>query len=245
VDLLELIDLLEIDTSVRSPATPIKLVTAGRVAGLAAGSRVIDFGCGCGEALALWTRYLRVSGLGIDRDADFCRRANDRLAREGAAERVQVICADAAAYPFAAGSYDVASCIGASMIWGGFRPTIHRMREAIGADGRLIVGEPYYTQPEVPPELIAYDGRYHTEPELFQISREEGFEVGYVARASEEDWDRYIFGGHAEVEGIQSAADPGERRALRDKLHRWQDMYVCYRRAYQRWAIYVLWAIRG
>jgi hypothetical protein len=156
-----------------------------------------------------------------------------------------VVCADAATYPFAAGSYDVAACVGASMIWGGYRPTIRRMREAIGVDGRLIIGEPTYTRPEVPPELIAYEGQYHTEPELFQIAREEGFEVGYVARASEEEWDRYIFRGHADMRGIQGAADPAERQALREKLHRWQDMYVRYRRAYQRWAIYVLWAVPG
>ena len=65
-------------------------------------------------------------------------------------------------------------------------------------------------------------------------------EVGYVARATVDDWDRYASNCVAEVDEIRAAQDPEERWRRRERLHRWQDMYVHYRRAFQRWAMYVL-----
>jgi len=114
------------------------------------------------------------------------------------------------------------------------------MREAIHEGGKLVVGEVYYTQSDVPPELVEYEGHWHTEPELYEIAREEGFEVGYVARATVDDWDRYASNCIAEVDEIKAAQDPGERRERQERLHRWQDMCIHYRREFQRWAIYVL-----
>lgn len=243
MNVLNLVELLEIDARVTSMATPLKLAAVGKVAGLGQGSRVIDFGCGRGDALTLWAQCFGIRGVGIDRDQEFCREAVERLARQGVSEQIDIICMDASEYAFEARGYDVAACIGASMIWGGFSPSIRRMREAIHEGGKLVIGEPYYTLSDVPPELVDYEGHWHTEPELYEITREEGFEVGYVARATVDDWDRYASNCVAEVEEIKAARDPEERRRRRERLHRWQDMYIQYRRAFQRWAIYVLYPL--
>jgi len=240
MNVLDLVQLLEIDARVTSPATPLKLATVGKVIGLRQGSRVIDFGCGRGEALALWAQCFGITGMGIDRDRESCREAVRRLTAQGLSEQISIVCGDAGQYAFEPKGYDAASCIGASMIWGGFRFSIRRMREAIHEGGKVVIGEAYYTQSDVPGELVEYEGSLHTETELFEIAREEGLEVGYMARGNTEDWDRYAANCMAQIEEVKAAKDPEERGRRREGLHRWQDMYVKYRRPFQRWAIFVL-----
>lgn len=244
MNLLDLVDMLELDAETRSPTSPIKLVTTGKIIGLKEGNRVIDFGCGCGEALALWGKYFGITGVGIDGDQRFCERAVDRVAQEGLSEQIEIVYGNAAEYDFEEHAYDMASCISASMIWGGFRASIRRMKDAIHSEGKVVIGEAYYTCRDVSPELIEYEGHYHTELELFEIAREEGFQVGYMARSSREDWDRYVFANQVGTIGeIKAIPDDAERRQHWVKFLRWQDIYIKYRQEYQGFAIYVFYPV--
>ena len=66
-------------------------------------------------------------------------------------------------------------------------------------------------------------------------------EMGTVLpRGSSDDWDRYAGNCYSDIQGIKALADPEERQRQWTGLHRRQDMYVQYRRPYQRWAVYVL-----
>lgn len=243
MNILDLVNILESGAIVKSPATPLKLVTLGKIVGLSPGSRVIDFGCGQGEALALWAQYFGITGVGIDIFQVHCERAVNRLAEHGLTKQIEIVCMNAAEYLFEERSYDVASCIGASFIWADFRGAILRMRDAIHAEGRLIIGEPYYTRSDVPPELTEYEGHCHTEPELFEIAREEGFEIGYIARASADDWDRYAANWCDDIKRIKAIPDPTERQELWRRLHHSQDMYIKYRRVLEGWGMYVLYPV--
>jgi SAM-dependent methyltransferase len=93
INLLELVDALELTESVRSMATPLKLVALGKVAGMQPGNRVIDFGCGMGEALALWAQYFGIRGTGIDLSGR--EAALQRLSAQGLAGQVDIITANA------------------------------------------------------------------------------------------------------------------------------------------------------
>ena len=81
MNLLDLVGMLELDAEIRSPTSPIKLVTTGKIIGLKEGNRVIDFGCGCGEALALFGKYFGITGVGIDADQRFCALWTELLRR--------------------------------------------------------------------------------------------------------------------------------------------------------------------
>jgi SAM-dependent methyltransferase len=220
MDLLELVDLLALGSTEQktSYATPLKLVALGAVMGLDARSRVIDYGCARGQALILWAKYFGVSGLGIEKSEDFCRIARERIGDAGLSDKIEIACGDAAAYPVAARSYNVACCIGASFIWGGFRPTLRALQRAISPNGQVVVGEPYYTQKRVPRELIEFEGDYHTEVELLQIMNEEGLELKQIVRADSDDRDWYT--------AFWS--------------QRGQEMYLKYMRPYQGWAMYLM-----
>jgi cyclopropane fatty-acyl-phospholipid synthase-like methyltransferase len=93
VDFFGLVNISEQFMTVINPSTPEKIVRAGRVMGLKEGMRVIDFGCGFGEALALWAEQFGISGVGIDIREYACGRARQRLAPFG--DRFEIACMDA------------------------------------------------------------------------------------------------------------------------------------------------------
>ena len=134
------------------------------------------------------------------------------------------MCHDGATYPFETGSYDVACCIGASEIWGGFRPTLEALKRAIvpggpgPPGGQIVIGEPYYTQKELPQELIDFEGEWHTEVELLDIIHEGGCELRHILRASSDDRDWY------------TALWPYE----------WKRIYLQHMRALHGWAMYLI-----
>ena len=187
-----LIETLDLHSERKSPTSLLKLAIVGKVIDLGQGDRVVDFGCGSGETLVLWATCFGISGIGIDADEKACARAERLVSERGLEDRIQIVCTDASRYEFESGAFDVAVCIGASMIWGGFRSSLQHMREALDSNGEIVFGEPYYTSTGVPEELIEYEGPFHTEPELFDIANEEDFEIGYVARSNADDWDQYM-----------------------------------------------------
>jgi SAM-dependent methyltransferase len=220
MDLLRLVDLLQLGRTEQktSYVTPLKLVALGRVMGMDRDTRIVDYGCAKAEALILWGTTFGISGLGIEASEQFCDIASDRLAEAGLSERIEVVCADASAYPVEPATYDVACCIGASMIWGGFRPTLQALKRVVKPGGQIVVGEPYYTQKPVPQELIEFEGDYHTEVELLHIMNEEGLDLKQIFRASSDDRDWYtaFWTQHG------------------------QEMYLKYMRPLEGWAVYLM-----
>jgi SAM-dependent methyltransferase len=202
---------------------------------------VIDFGCGYAEALVLWAEHFGIRGIGIDVREHACERARKKVSKRGMADRIEIVCGRGADYPFEERAFDAATCIGASFIWDGFRPTIRAMSRAIVPQGRLGVGEPYWLRDHIPPRYAAQEAAVHTESELLRIAREEGFDFEYVIRASHDDWDRYEADNwHGLIRWLEENPDHPEREEVLGHLRKQQDEYVTYGREYLGWAMYVL-----
>jgi hypothetical protein len=92
----------------------------------------------------------------------------------------------------------------------------------------------------VPKGLIDFKGQCHTELELFQIARQEGCAIAYVARSSPEDWDRYALNHFAELRSLKTLADLPIYQERLNWIRQYQDMDVWYRRDMQGGAMYVL-----
>lgn len=228
-----------------NPVTPEKILTIGKFLGLKKDSRVIDFGCGFGEVLALWGQHFGILGIGIDVREYACQRASKKMSERGFADRIEIVCANAAQYPFAKQTFDVAACIGASFIWGGYRPTMRAMKEAIHSNGKLVIGEPYWLKEQIPSEYAQAEQAVHTEYKLLQITREEGFDFEYVVRASHDDWDRYEADNwYGLMRWIEENPKHPERKEVIEHLHKCQDEYLRYGREYLGWAMYILNPIR-
>lgn len=241
MNFLDLKDISEQTMGLVNPTSTEKIIKIGAVAGLRAGSRVIDFGAGFGEALALWAERFGISGVGIEIRPKACERARQRLAAGGWSNQVEIVCGDAGQYAFEPHGYDVAACLGASFVFGGWQPCLRRLQDAVKPGGKLMVGEPYWLRSSVPPEYARSEPDVHTELELFQLARAEGLTVEYVVRASHDDWDRY------EADNWQGLAqwlaenpDHPERDEVRRHLVDSQDWYARYGREYFGWAIYLL-----
>ena len=239
-------DLLEIvmETEQYSPVTNMlsasRLLAIGNYLELKAGQAVIDCGCGSGEVLCLWAKYFGISGVGVDASARAVSNATALAERGGAADKVRFVHANMREYEMHEKPFDVAACLGATMCFGGFEPTIRELRNMIAPVGTIVIGEPFFSTHDVPAELKDYEGDCHTETELFDMVRAAGCEVGYYSRGSRDEWDRYVFNsdrgraGRKEfLAAVRSMPNRPEREAVRAKWHRWQDMYLRYRQKWQ------------
>src|SRR5512139_1570508 len=124
---MEFFDLMSIShlyMDILNPSTPEKIIKLGKLLKLKKGNRVIDFGCGCAEPLALWAEEFGVTGIGIDISEDFCHRARKKLAMRGLSDRIEIVCSPAGDYEFEEEAFDAATCIGATFVFGGYQKTI-------------------------------------------------------------------------------------------------------------------------
>ncbi len=238
---LELKNISEQFMELVNPTSPEKIIKAGQVAGLKPGNKLIDFGCGFAEPLMLWAESFGICGVGIDVRPYACQRAENKIAERGLSDRLEIVCGDAAKYVYPPHSFDVAACIGASFIWGGYRQAVHAMKEAVLPTGRLVIGEPYWLTDDVPGEFSSQEKEVKTEVELLQVTRQEGFDLEYVLHSSQDEWDRYEADNwHALVRWIEGNPEHPERQQVIDHLHESQDEYTRYGRMYLGWAIYNL-----
>ena len=91
------------------------------------------------------------------------------------------------------------------------------------------------------PEYAQRETSTHLEEELLQITREEGFDVEYVVRASHDDWDRYEADTwHGLIRWLEENPGHPDREPVKTQLHNSQNDYFRYEREYMGWAMYVL-----
>ncbi|WP_298669110.1 cyclopropane-fatty-acyl-phospholipid synthase family protein [uncultured Methanofollis sp.] len=240
---MEYFDLISISTSgmaIMNPTTPEKVTRAGAVAGLSAGDRVVEFGCGYGTILALWGKRFGIAGRGLDIREDACRRAVALLEKEGLSSQVEIARADVL-NETPDGRYDCAACIGSSHIWGGFAGAIEAMSAWLKPDGRIVIGERYWARDNVPPEFARQWRDVLTEYEIVQAARDAGFDIAATFRASPDDWDTYESGNwQGLLAWLRDHPDGTEADEVREYLYRIQDEYAAYGREYMGFAIYVL-----
>jgi len=245
MEFLELKDIAERYLEIVNPITPEKIVTIGQMAGMRAGKTLIDFGCGFAEPLVLWAENFGISGVGIDIRQKAIERARVKIAQRGLKERLQVVQGKGAEYRFEPGSFDFATCVGATFIWGGYKPALQALKQAIRPGGKLLVGEVYWLRDSVPPDLAQSQTEIHSEKWLLKTTWEAGLEVEYVVRASHDDWDTYEAGNwYGLSRWIEENPEHPERQEVIDFLHENQVEYFTYGREYFGWGLYLL-APRG
>jgi len=241
VDFFDLFNISETYMELLNPTSPEKIIRLGKFLRLSKGSRVIDFGCGFAEPLVLWAEEFGISGIGIDVRPHACERARKKIAAKRLADRIEIVCSRGADHVFEEGTFDAATCIGATFVFGSYRQTIQAMKRAIKKEGRLGIGETYWLSSNVAPEYAQKETSTHPEHELLRITREESFEVEYVVRASQDDWDRYEADNwHGLVRWLEENHDHPERRQVIERLRTSQDEYFRFEREYLGWAMYAL-----
>lgn len=241
MNFLDLKDISEQFMELVNPTSPDKLIKTGQVAGMKAGDRVIDFGCGFAEPLVLWAEWFGIRGVGIDIRPQACERAQKKIATRGLSEQLKVVCGDAGRYEFQPNSFDLATCIGATFIWSNFGEAVRAMRQAVHPKGKLIIGEAHWLVDNVPAEFRAEQTEIRSEVELLQMARQEGYDFEYVLHSNHDEWDRYEADNWVGLlRWIEANPHHPERQQVIDHLHESQEEYTRYGRMYFGWALYLL-----
>jgi ubiquinone/menaquinone biosynthesis C-methylase UbiE len=241
MDFFELMGISHRYMELLDPTTNEKIIKLGKLLKLKEGNRVIDFGCGCADPLTLWAEEFGITGIGVDISQDFCDRARKKVAEKGLSDRIEIVCSNTADYTFEEGAFDAATCIGATFAFGGYRQTIQAMKRAIHPKGRLGIGETHWLSNQVNPEYAQKQTFTLTEPELTQITRDEGFELEYIIRSSQDDWDRYISDSwYGLIHWLEENPNHPDYEQVFQHFRTDQNDYVQFQRQYMGWAMYCL-----
>ena len=196
-------------------------------------ARVVDIACGKGEFLIRLAEAYGVRGTGVDISPYFILDAEARLKARVPAANVVFTQMDGADFrPDKPHSFSLASCLGASWIFGGHAGTLDALVSMVEPGGWVIAGEPYWLR-EPSEEYLAASGErregFGTHASNVEAGERRGLDLVYTLVSSKEDWDSY--------EGLQWYATAEHARAHPDD----PDLPELVRRVAKNKAVYLRW----
>jgi len=226
-----------------NPTSEAKINELVALLPLAAGSRVLDVACGKAELLLRIAARYDASGVGIDLSPYEVEAAEVRVSDRGLKDKITIVHSDGADYKAQANSFDLAMCIGATWVWGGYAGTIEALKQRVTPGGLIAIGEPFKLK-EPGDEYLAAEPDFVasliSHAENVEIAQQADLTLLYCLVSNQDDWDRY--------EGLQTLAaetyarehpeDPDVPELL--KLRREVDaVYMKWARDTLNWAIYL------
>lgn len=202
--------------------------------GAAAGGRVLDIGCGCGEALIRLCQATGSSGLGIDLSTDHIAEATRRAERCGVGDRVRFVAEDVASSSFRDAPYDAALCLGASHAFesgpSAYATAVSQLASLLKPGGKLLIAEGYLKRP-APPEYRRLLGESVPDEMTHASNVAVGVDAGLTPlgawTSSPAEWDDFEWGYQRHVERAAMARPDDD--AVQDRLSRrraWMDAYL-------------------
>lgn len=227
-----------------SPISARKLATVAGLLNLQPGARIIDFGCGNAEVLIRLIERYGVEGVGLDVSPYVLFEAGSRAARRVPSGALQLHEQPAVEYAAAPESYDLALCIGATHVFGGYAQTLQALARLVRPGGHVLLGEMYWRRPPTPELLAAMGAReedYRTHAGNAAAAQEAGLRYHYAAVSSEDDWDVYE-GLYCRAVERYVAAHPHDpdRDELLMRIRAWRDIYLRIGRDTLGFALYLL-----
>jgi precorrin-6B methylase 2 len=245
VDIPRIFTISESAHRIHNPITAEKLATLGAALRMQKGTQILDLGSGSGEMLCTWARDHGISGTGIDKSPLFTSQALQRAVELGVADRVTFIHADAAGH-VASEKVNVAACLGATWIGGGYAGTIALLEQSLREGGMILVGEPFWRH--LPPDeetarncLAGTIADFHLLPDLLTSFSRLGFDVVEMVLADQDGWDRYEAAKWLTMRRWLDA-NPDDEMAgeVRARLASEPARHAAYTREYLGWGVFAL-----
>ena len=245
MDIPRIFNITESAHRIHNPFTADKFATLGAALRLDSGARVLDLGSGSGEMLCTWARDHGITGTGVDKSQLFSEQARLRAEELGVSDRVEFVHDDAAGF-VSDEKVDVAACVGATWIGGGFAGTIELLARSLRTGGIILIGEPYWRR--LPPTEEVARGcladaisDFLPLPELLASFGHLGYDLVEMVLANQDGWDRYEAAKWLTMRRWLEA-NPGDELAkeVRAQLTTEPERYATYTREYLGWGVFAL-----
>lgn len=211
-----------------NPFSRAKIEEVIELLGLPALANVLEIGSGRGELLLRLIERYQVRALGLDQDLADVQHAREQAARRVPAELIELRVCDARTFVAQAESFDLAVCLGACHIHGGFLPTIEHLLPAVRPGGKVLVGDCYWRQEPAQEYLAALEtaaDAFATHAGNVQTGVALGLIPVYACVSNEDEWDRFEWLQMHERFTLQQPDDPGLPTVLA-QIYAWRDLYL-------------------
>ena len=244
MDTWKFFDITHREHVVCNPTSVDKLARLVGLLRLPAEARVVDIACGKGEFLIRLAAAYRIRGTGIDISPFCIADAQRRLqVRTPGAEVTFSEMNGSDFKPEAPRSLALASCIGASWVFGGHAETLDALSGMVAPAGWVIVGEPYWLQ-EPSVEYLAASGiprnAFGAHSGNVEAGELRGLELVHTFVSNKDDWDQYEgLQWYATAEYARSHPDDPDVPELRERVAKAKMAYLRWGRDTLGWAMYV------
>lgn len=202
------------------------------------GSTILDIACGHGELLLRIGERARIEGTGLDLSPWAITRAVERSRMRPTRGRIEWWLGHGRSTPRRA--WDVASCLGASWIWHGFRGTVRALRDRVVPGGRIAIGDLRLRSGVDPDELAGSVPTHSGQLAVFADLDLEPVAEIVSADASWRDYRERVI-ANAAVYAIGAEGDP--ERDRRAAAREWMDDLERDRRT-MVWSVWVARRLR-
>ncbi len=172
MDTWKFYDITHREHVVCNPTSEEKLARLVDLLRLPTDAQVVDIACGKGEFLIRLAEAYGARGMGIDLSPFHIADARGRLKARASSADISFTQMNGADFKSdKPHSLDLASCIGASWVFGGHAGTLDALINMVKPGGWVIVGEPYWLQ-EPPEDYLEASGvRERTSGVTFQMRK--------------------------------------------------------------------------
>jgi SAM-dependent methyltransferase len=207
-------------------------------------SRVLDIATGKGEFFFRLCERYKSSGIGVDLSPYHIKDAQDKLTQRNPGLDLELLEMDGAKFkPANDEKFDLASCLGASWIWGGYKGTLTALKEMVKPGGFIVSGEPFWIQ-DPPESYLKIMGLkredFGTHAQNVKMGEELGLFCAYTLVSDLNDWDNYeTTQWDAAFDYIRDHPEDSDNEDLVQKIQENKYAYLDFGRECLGWAVYV------
>ncbi len=227
-----------------NPLNQEKFERLCRLLRLKRGARLLDMACGKGEFLIRLAELYDISGVGVDISPYCIRDCLEKQRNRVPNSEIKFIQTDGAKYkPETPESFDLAACIGASWVYGGYRGTLQALTKMTKPGGLIIVGEAFWLKDPSDEYLEAAGTKreeFGTHHNNVKVGEDEGLTCIYTLVSDHDDWDHYETLKWWNVDDYARAnPDDKDIHELLERTKHEKEIYLHWERETLGWGIYV------